>query len=253
MYLLPANALAPLTPSDAGEFSLRRLRVALDASVAARIGELTNLKHARYAPLAAALAEMVCQRLTPSSRGRAKAVITVGDGLHLNLARGFSDRLREAGSRFVNPIIFPNTLPSSCASILGALYGAHVCAVAVDGHRPFRRALHMSRLLLESGTADEVFLFVCDLPDAAPGLALGFLISQTRWGEACLEMMDLEDMVDSPSDGIDVAAAGALAERFAIELAATTLDPERLVSEPGADHSQIRLRVHGAVGGLAQT
>lgn len=244
MFLLPANALAPLSPPDSSEFSRGRLRVWLDEVALRRVEELTTLKHARYASLAAALGEIVLRRLEPSSRGMAKAVVTVGASLHLAVARAFSDRLHSAGSRLVNPIMFPNTLPSACAVSIGALYGAHVCSVAVDGRCSVKRALHLSHLLLEAESADEVLLLVFDLPREGEALALGFLVARSPLGEASVEVTLLDD---PPYAGNCAAEDGAdvwIAERIALAAAPEGDLRRGLMPDSCIEAAGIQLRLH---------
>lgn len=248
MFLLPANAFAALSPPTSSEFSRDRLRVRLDEVMLHRVEALTTLKHARYASLATALGEIVLRRLEPRSRGAAKAVVTVGNGLHFGIARAFSDRLHSAGSRLVNPIMFPNTLPSSSAVTIGALYGAHVCSVSVDGCGPVRRALHLSRLLLEAGSADEVLLLAFDLPIETEALALGYLISLSPLGYPSLEVTRLNDP-SSTAEGAAQDGPGAwLAERMALEVAAGEGQHRGAPLGRHVDLAGVRFRLVGSGG-----
>lgn len=192
MYVHVVNALAQITP-DHPPLSPQALAPPATAQTRARLLELTQLRHARYCAFSTAIGEVAVRGLLPLARGERRAVLTAGTDLHVAVATAFGRRLAEAGPRRLNPIMFPHTLASATAVSLAAQFGAHVCAVAMEGPGSLSRALLAADVLLR-GAADEVMVFAVEPGETAEGepcgtmTGLGLLIThQAQEGAAAFE------------------------------------------------------------------
>lgn len=176
MYLKYDNGLADLV-DDTRLFSRAALGISLAPYDIERLQKLSDVRHARYGCLATVLGALSLSRLKAFSRGERRMVLAVGDDVQVSVSAIFAERLAESGARRVNPIMFPNTLPSAPAVALAARFEAHAGAMAIDGAHPFWEMLARADLLLRQDISDEIFLFAHGEEKNGATTALGFLAS----------------------------------------------------------------------------
>lgn len=195
MYAILNDPLELLEPNTLGVEGLPRLRRA-SAELLSAISEATRLRHARYCGVASAIGEIAVRALAPLARGTGRAMLTAGIDPHQAVAENFGMRLREAGPRRLNPIMFPHTLPSAAAVTLGAQFEAHTCAIALDGRAAVQDALSLAQLLLATNQVTDVLLFVCiamagfERPDPSRELSgIGVLLGAQPFAVNCLRVV----------------------------------------------------------------
>jgi hypothetical protein len=191
----PLDLLEPIVMDFDGLPKLRRA----SADLMTAILETTRLRHARYCGVSSAIGEIAVRALAPLVGEGRRALLTASIDPHQAIAEAFGKRLREAGSRRLNPIMFPHTLPSATAVTMGAQFGAHVCAVALDGHGSVRDALSMAQVLLDANQATSVLLFVCvapvgfDTPDLGSEVAGIGIILASHPIDMCVQVTPVRD------------------------------------------------------------
>jgi len=176
LYLTPANGLTSVRPS-LPSLAPDALRIVLDDSDREALSQRSSVKHARYGGFASVLGVLALNQLQPLAKGSRRAVLTTGSATHWEVAQAFGERLASSGARLVNPVMFPNTLPSATAVMLASRYSAHVCALSVDGACTLGRALLCVQQLFAMDDIDEALLFVHDEGLLHGTVGIAFLVT----------------------------------------------------------------------------
>ena len=199
MFAILTDPLELLEPKVLGAEGLPLLRRA-SAGLLSAIADATRLRHARYCGVATAIGEIAVRTLTPWAQGDARAMLTACIDPHQVIAENFGIRLREAGPRRINPIMFPHTLPSAAAVTLGAQFKAHTCAIALDGRAAVQDALSLARALLDTNQATDVLVFICiatagfERPDPSRELSgIGVLLGAQPFSDNCLRVVPVSE------------------------------------------------------------
>ena len=133
----------------------------LDEAAHKLIVQNSHIRHAKYASFTANAGSLVTSlALTKvNTNNRRLAVIVVGGTSHYDVNWDFSQRALHAGSNLINPLAFPNTLPSAAAVSIASTIGAHGPALTIgDGEVAFADALHVSKLLIRHNNIDLVII-----------------------------------------------------------------------------------------------
>ena len=127
-------------------------------------------------------------------------MLSLGGPVNLDVSWSLTEKIAVSGPDLINPIMFPATLASGCASAIASLTASHAFAVSVGTNRQaFVEALELAWLLLECGDADEILLVGAmdaghamlhaygNLGRPLPlSVGLAFLVERARPNRACI-------------------------------------------------------------------
>jgi len=160
--------------------------------------KLSGVRHASAYGLQVALLAHAARAAIGDARtgiDARRALVTNGGPWAIETALGFLKTARDRGSQFVNPLVFPATLVSAGAAVVGITIGAGAVAIAV-GHDElaFFEMLRRSRQLISHGVADQIIAAAACAPSAALITTLRIAGRTARIGECSVAFRLEADM-----------------------------------------------------------